>query len=118
MNGRKDGHFGSEGEMLRELGPDPLGEDPFAPRPPSRGRDIAAQFEMSSLFAMDTWGRYGGAGYEGTLIINGRDYRVWMFCSTQEAPAFEILQVVETAAWERTAPGFDLIRDRFEVYGR
>ena len=71
--------------------------------------------DMGDMQSIGRWGRYAGAGYRGDGTIEGKAFAITIFCSSDESPPFEIMQIVETGAVDRTEVGFDLIRESFEV---
>lgn len=71
--------------------------------------------DMGDLEPLATWGRYTGAGYRGEGTIEGKQFEFTLFCSTDGFPPFEIMQIVETDAVDRTAAGFDMIRESLKV---
>ncbi len=72
-------------------------------------------FEVLPLEPVERWGNYTGAGWQGAALIDGGEYRLFLFCSTERERPFEIMEITEQAAVKKLEPGYRLIRESFEL---
>ncbi len=72
-------------------------------------------FDVKPLEPVARWGDFSGAGWQGSANIDGGDYRLFLFCSTERDRPFEIMEITEQAAVDKLEPGYRLIRESFEL---
>ena len=80
--------------------------------------NLSETYSVSETARIETWGRFEGAGYRGSTEIEGKPYRLVLFCSTESDRPFEILQISENDTHALVKPGFDQIRDTLELLER
>ena len=77
--------------------------------------NMSASYELDSIVVTDNWGAYSGAGYEGTARIEGTEFYLLMFCSTEQDTPFEVMILSEQEAHETIHPGFEHIEETFRL---